>query len=390
MTSHFPRAPILSMLLFSVTTDSDDNSDNDDSSTTPLIVADQRLNPARLLPVRLARPFMFALLIGMAMMIGGFATRMLSANPATKNGNNVATIALTLLAVPTLGPEVASKTMFIAPTRVATIFVCTDVTTFLIKAVGGALLASSALKTNILGTRLLLQLVSFGLFIRLAIVFAVRLYVLRSMLPPTQRFTDAFTPDGKHFTYVWKASTRKPNFGLFGRNVVNDRKVLYYTLCITCIALLIRSIFRVAEFATGFHSALSTEEAYVYCLDTLPVWVAMSMYCVVWPPRFLVLPSQQPLRGGLTLEPNNHSSSTPASDEASYVQPSSNREANCHLEKLTDIEPIQGNEESLGSKYTPTPVSVIESTSNRVASLRSSGNASVKLLHACKFNKWLW
>ncbi|KAJ7184798.1 RTA1 like protein-domain-containing protein [Mycena filopes] len=303
MAKFLSRAPVFAILLFSVISvvAADDDSDDDNNSATPppsippAIVALVFFGISFLIHVihtfrfGRPRPFMFALLIGMGMMIGGFATRILSADPATKHGNNVATIALTLLApclflglnymilgrlAAALGPDVARTTMFIAPTRVAAIFVCSDVTTFLIQAVGGALLASSSVKTNILGTHLLLtglvlQLVSFGLFIGLLAVFGHRLQ--------------------QRFPHLWNASTGRPSGlnSLLSREFSGDWKLLYYTLWLTCVALLIRSIFRVAEFATGFNSYLSTHEAFTYSLDTLPIWVGMSMYCVVWPPKFL-------------------------------------------------------------------------------------------------------
>lgn len=53
----------------------------------------------------------------------------------------------------TFGPDVASKTLFIAPSRIATIFVCSDVVTFFIQVIGAALLANrSSVSRNTLGT----------------------------------------------------------------------------------------------------------------------------------------------------------------------------------------------------------------------------------------------
>ncbi|KAJ7759638.1 RTA1 like protein-domain-containing protein [Mycena metata] len=241
------------------------------------------------------RPFMLTLLVGEAMMIGGFATRILSVNNPTSQGIKIATTVLILLApslflalnymilgrlAGMLGPDVASRTMFIRPARVATIFVWSDVITFLVQAGGGGLLVSKNINTAMSGKRillagLLLQLASFGLFICLAIVFGVRLR--------------------KNFPQLWQASSGRPNFSFLGRDFVGDWKVLYYTLALTCVALMIRSVFRVVEFASGFSSALSTDEVYEYFLDTLPVWIAVTFYCLVWPPRFLALPGESPL-----------------------------------------------------------------------------------------------
>lgn len=47
----------------------------------------------------------------------------------------------------------------------------------------------------------------------------------------------------------------------------------------------IRSIYRVLEYTQGDH--LATHEVYFYMLDTLPLWVSMTTYVFVWPPRVL-------------------------------------------------------------------------------------------------------
>jgi hypothetical protein len=49
----------------------------------------------------------------------------------------------------------------------------------------------------------------------------------------------------------------------------------------------IRSIFRIAEFAGGFNGYITTHEAYFYLFDSLPLWISMTLYCVVWPKRCL-------------------------------------------------------------------------------------------------------
>ncbi|KAJ7025920.1 RTA1 like protein-domain-containing protein [Mycena alexandri] len=301
MAPLFSRVFVLSMLMFSVVADSEDSPHKQSiPAIPPAIVALAFFGLSFLIHLIHSfrfgppRPFMLTLLIGMAMMIGGFATRILSAN-STSQGIRTTTTILILLApslflalsymilgrlAGMLGPDVASRTMFIRPTRVATIFVWSDVATFLIQALGGVLLTSKTVNTamtgkDILLAGLLLQLTSFGLFIGLAFVFGVRLR--------------------KHFPHLWQANSGKPDFAFLGRDFVSDWKVLYYTLSITCVALMIRSVFRVVEFASGFNSVLSTDEVYEYFLDTLPVWFAVTMYCLVWPPRFLALPGESTL-----------------------------------------------------------------------------------------------
>ncbi|KAJ7146959.1 RTA1 like protein-domain-containing protein [Mycena epipterygia] len=293
MASLFLRALVLSTLLFSVATDSDSDADDSDSNDKPPAIA-----PAA---VALAL-FGFSGLVHLILMIGGFVTRILSANPATKEGNNVATIALILLApclflglkymilgrlVAIFGSEVASKTMFITPTRVATIFVCSDITTFLIQAVGGALLASKTVKTNILGTHLLLvglclQLTSFkfALFTALTIVFGSCLYGgdVRSNGKPSEMHVKP--------NITLNDTARTPHYN-GSQNSWAPASLTFLPQEETLPPVVLRSTFRMVEFATAFYSYLSTQEVFFYCLNALPVWSAMMLYCVVWPPRFL-------------------------------------------------------------------------------------------------------
>ena len=51
--------------------------------------------------------------------------------------------------------------------------------------------------------------------------------------------------------------------------------------------LQIRSVYRTVELAQGYGGQLSTVEAYFYGLDTLPLFIAISIYIPFWPGRFL-------------------------------------------------------------------------------------------------------
>ncbi|KAJ7105176.1 RTA1 like protein-domain-containing protein [Mycena epipterygia] len=231
------------------------------------------------------QPFMLLLPIGITAMTVGFVVRILVHYSPTSSGLNIVTILLILLSPclflaldysilgrlsGILGPEVSSKTMFITPTRVAKIFVWGDVATFLMQALGGSMTTSSSRTSANLGNTIMLiglgiQLVSFALFVTLAIVFGFR---VRTRFPE-----------------VWhvRGGARLTVFG----GHVADWLILYYTLCVTCCGILIRSVFRMAESIQGHSGYISTHEGFFYCFDALPLWVSMSLYCVVWPPRFL-------------------------------------------------------------------------------------------------------
>ncbi|KAJ7503413.1 RTA1 like protein-domain-containing protein [Mycena galericulata] len=235
---------------------------------------------------RIGKPFMLSLPIGMTTMAIGFAVRILVHHSPTSLGLNIVTTLLILLSpclflaldyvilgrlAGVFGPEVSKESMLIAPTRVAVIFVSSDICTFLVQAIGGSMTTSSKINTINLGNTIVIvglgiQLASFGLFTILMIVFGIRVKT--------------------RFPHVWRTTGNK-DFALFGKGPSADWHILYYTLCLSCVSILIRSIFRMAEFIQGHKGYISTHEVFFYCFDALPLWIAMTLYCSVWPPRFL-------------------------------------------------------------------------------------------------------
>ncbi|KAH7123072.1 RTA1 like protein-domain-containing protein [Dactylonectria macrodidyma] len=63
---------------------------------------------------------------------------------------------------------------------------------------------------------------------------------------------------------------------------------LLSVLYITSILILIRSIFRLIEYAMGHDSELQSKEVYIYVLDALPMLVASVLCNVFHPSRYLV------------------------------------------------------------------------------------------------------
>ena len=48
-----------------------------------------------------------------------------------------------------------------------------------------------------------------------------------------------------------------------------------------------RIIFRLVEYSSGFTSSIPNHEAYQYCLDSLPMFVALVLFNVVHPDRIM-------------------------------------------------------------------------------------------------------
>ncbi|TRM67760.1 RTA1 like protein-domain-containing protein [Schizophyllum amplum] len=153
----------------------------------------------------------------------------------------------------------------ISPRRITVVFVSSDITTFLIQAAGGGLSTSG--KNNpelaLTGSRvflagLALQLLSFVIFTIIYALFLYRVYRFR----PTAWTQDKGMPWYKNWLSLAGA------------------------LVLSCIGILIRSVYRTIELSEGFNGPLATNEALFYGLDTLPLFIAIAIYIPFWPGRY--------------------------------------------------------------------------------------------------------
>ncbi|EXJ68067.1 uncharacterized protein A1O5_08682 [Cladophialophora psammophila CBS 110553] len=133
-------------------------------------------------------------------------------------------------------------------------FVTGDVLSFFIQLGGGGLMASSKASTAKTGSRIVLiglviQIVLFGFFIAVAVVFHLRLRrVPRACSLLWERF-------------LW---------------------ILY----IASAFVMIRSIVRVAEFIEGFEGTIIRHEVYLYIFDAIPMAAVMVIFSVWYPSYF--------------------------------------------------------------------------------------------------------
>ncbi|KIJ16373.1 hypothetical protein PAXINDRAFT_75421 [Paxillus involutus ATCC 200175] len=149
--------------------------------------------------------------------------------------------------------------------RLTLIFILSDVTTFVIQAAGGGLTVSNNYSTALTGTHiflagLVLQLVSFISFSAITVRFLLRVRT--------------------HVPLAWNRDSK--------RGWYDDWRTLAGALCISCVGILVRSGYRVAELSQTFHGSLSSTESYFYGLDTLPLFIAIAIYVPLWPGRFIV------------------------------------------------------------------------------------------------------
>ncbi|KAI5122985.1 hypothetical protein M0805_006863 [Coniferiporia weirii] len=145
----------------------------------------------------------------------------------------------------------------IRPRIVARIFVLSDVMTFLVQGSGGGFEDSTSQSSILLGQRILigglgLQTLSYSIFI--------------TLLMHSHR---CFRKDQKidNDTFPWR--------------------VIYF-LYFSSVFIIIRSIYRLLEFAIGNGDGfLTIHEAFFYCFDTLPLFLATVIHAVYWPKNLI-------------------------------------------------------------------------------------------------------
>ncbi|KAF8897589.1 RTA1 like protein-domain-containing protein [Infundibulicybe gibba] len=160
--------------------------------------------------------------------------------------------------------------LLVSPRRITIVFISSDITTFLIQAAGDPYLFLQMHRTVlwpgpecVFLTGLAVQLLSFSVFTGIYLVFLYRVYTREPII---------WIKDQAGSWYA-------------------DWRTLAAALALSCLGILIRSGFRVVELSEGFQGRLTTSEAFFYGLDTLPLFIAISIYIPFWPGRFIPGPS---------------------------------------------------------------------------------------------------
>ncbi|KAJ7175803.1 RTA1 like protein-domain-containing protein [Mycena filopes] len=243
------------------------------------------------------RPFMLTLIFGMAAMALGFIFRIIYSDPPFTLGLSLTKFLLMdmfillspcaflatnymLLShlVATFDKELVDRCLLIRASRVVKLFLWSDFATLSLQGCGGFSSSRNMTLVNI-GNKLVLvglvlQALSYLLFVAVLVVFGWRV--------------------SKQFPEVWRPHNNQLRaFKLLSRQPIDDWRILFYLMCATCVGILVRSVFRVAEFAGGTFGTIATHEGYFYFLDAVPLWLAMTVYCVVWPTRALVVRREQ-------------------------------------------------------------------------------------------------
>ncbi|GAA5989625.1 hypothetical protein JCM5350_003199 [Sporobolomyces pararoseus] len=247
--------------------------------------------------------YMLTLTIGMTCMVIGFILRVVY-NSALDSVGVYAIMTLFILLSPCAFLATnymlltriaralnAESALFIKASLVTKIFVWCDVFTFLLQGAGGGLSSqptSADLGHKIALVGIALQLVSYCLFTFLLIFFGFK------------------APQKS--PHLKQHSTTRDSYAPFSTTPLHKWKNLWYLLLVTSVGIIVRSAFRLAEYTQGYYGYLPTHEAYFWLLDALPLWIAMSLYSIFWPPRFIKGAAQE--ESGLHSEEMNSPSSS--------------------------------------------------------------------------------
>ncbi|CAG9983982.1 unnamed protein product [Clonostachys byssicola] len=237
--------------------------------------------------VRCRTWFFIPFIIGLAFEAAGYVGRNISAGetPNWTTGPYVLQ-SLTLLLGPTLlaasiymslGRLIrllnADRHSLVRTTWLTKVFVLGDVLSFLTQSGGGGMLAKAKTQSdmsmgeNIIMGGLFIQIIFFGFFIVVTYIFHRRI-----VLSPT--------PASRSIGVPW------PQF--------------LYVMYAASVLIMVRSIFRVAEYAGGYSGPLQSSEAYIYIFDATLMFVVAVLFGIWHPGSMMAIKEKGaiPLSGG--------------------------------------------------------------------------------------------
>ncbi|KAI1478997.1 hypothetical protein K445DRAFT_73746 [Daldinia sp. EC12] len=179
--------------------------------------------------------------------------------------------------------ERTTRLLWIPPRWITPIFVTFDIISLLVQLVGAISISSTQMTDedaedkintgkNVALVGLAIQIAAFGLFTVIAARFH---FTSRRFEADLLSRLDA--ADGDKAVFV-KGLSRKIN---------PSWRYLLYAVNVSCVLILIRSVFRVVEFTEGLNGFISQHEYFMYILDTLPVFLVVCSFCFFFPGSYL-------------------------------------------------------------------------------------------------------
>ncbi|KAK6363767.1 hypothetical protein TWF730_001183 [Orbilia blumenaviensis] len=156
------------------------------------------------------------------------------------------------------GPQ--AKALGLPARWITWIFVSSDLISFVMQGVGAAIISANTDGTNPAAQLRGQDIIMAGLAIQIA-------------------FFSFFT--GATIRFDTKTRVSHPNA---------KWRVLVYCLYLSCTCILIRSIYRIVEFAQGWDGYLMSHEVYFYVLEALPMFPCLVAFNIFHPSKYLPEP----------------------------------------------------------------------------------------------------
>ncbi|KAJ6551733.1 RTA1 like protein-domain-containing protein [Mycena capillaripes] len=175
----------------------------------------------------------------------------------------------------TFDRDVARRCLLVPASLIRPIFVGSILCTAALQVVGVAMTALNSSSLQNIGNKV--ALVGLGLQFFFLEAFMLVLFIFRRRMR-------------SQFPEIWEyCGDPGSRFTVWGSTPIGNWRIVYYALALSCVGLLLRSVYRL-ELTFIVHSNngyLVRHEVFLYSLDALPLWLAMNIYCVVWPTRAL-------------------------------------------------------------------------------------------------------
>ncbi|KAI0841673.1 RTA1-domain-containing protein [Hypoxylon sp. FL0890] len=205
--------------------------------------------------------------------------------------------------------ERTTRLLWIPPRWITPIFVSCDIIALFVQLIGAVSVSSTQATDEDAANKLkigkdialgglAIQMGAFGLFT----VIAARFHFTSQRFEANLKWRLEEADGGKAVFVKGTSKKLNPNW-----------RHLLYALNVSCILVLIRSVFRVVEFAEDSSGAVSKHEVYMYVLDTLPIFLVVVSFCFFFPASYVpYMGFQVPKRPDATTELGSHEGSATA------------------------------------------------------------------------------
>jgi hypothetical protein len=258
------------------------------------------------------KPFAMILIMGGLWEVAGYVFRILSIQSQKSSGLYTAQLLLILLAPLWINAYIymllgrmihfflpkGEDRVFKFRARIITrVFVLFDITAFIVQAMGGSMTSSeNSVSTQKTGLHIYtggvgLQLFFLVIFVALAVGFQRRITTLKqtigkwgymdeeSQYNPNQTLTSSASVP---FQQLRSSSPEPPSVPDLGLTVPLMR-IVYTVLAL----IILRNIYRLAEFASGINSPFVKHEWFAYVFDAIPMFVALVVLNIFYPGKYI-------------------------------------------------------------------------------------------------------